>query len=116
MKQDQPLHFSQRLISQHSGKDGPRRNRHSPGRQRDQGRDAERNRQKHDESQGTEPDPFMPADLEPGCWIPWLFQSPRFASEADLYSGSNGKGERWETERFTVVLAQQVLHISVGRQ
>ncbi len=63
MKQDQPLHFGQRLMSQHGGKDGPRRDRHGPGRQRDQGRDAQRNRQKHDESQGTEPDPFLPADL-----------------------------------------------------
>ena len=64
MKQDQPLHFGQRLIAQHGGKDGPGRNRHGSGRERDQGRDAERNRKKHDESQGTEPDPFMPADLE----------------------------------------------------
>src|ERR1700729_2136412 len=64
MKQDQPLHFGERLISQHGGKDGPGGNRHSPGAARDQGRDAEPKRQKRDKSQGTEPDPFTPADVD----------------------------------------------------
>src|SRR5882757_8700420 len=63
MKQDKPLHFGKRLISQQSGKDSTGRDGHSPGRQRDQGRDAECNRQKHDQNQGTKPDSFMPASL-----------------------------------------------------
>src|SRR5271155_4339346 len=47
---------------------------------------------------------------------PWLLPLPRFASKADLYSGAEGKGKRRETKSFAVMLAQEILYISVSRK
>src|SRR5271170_2642289 len=47
---------------------------------------------------------------------PWLLPLPRFASKADLYSGAKGKGKRRVTKSLAVMLAQEILYISVSRK
>src|SRR5580658_3089090 len=47
---------------------------------------------------------------------PWLFQLPRFASKADLYPGAKGEGKRRVTKSLAVMLAQEILYISVSRK
>src|SRR5580692_3132030 len=52
----------------------------------------------------------------PASSKPWLLQLPRFASKADLYSGAKGKRKRRVTKSLTVMLAQEILYISVSRK
>src|ERR1700723_3501836 len=47
---------------------------------------------------------------------PWLLPLPRFASKADLYSGAKGEGKRRVTKRLAVMLAQEILYVSVSRK
>ncbi len=63
LKQDEPLRFGQRMMSEHGGKDRAGRDRHRAGRERDQGRQAQRHRQQHDERHRAEFACFTLADF-----------------------------------------------------